>query len=203
MLACVRAREDAVTSLRARFTSTMRRDGESHASTGVLLVSKPERFRLRLMLPFGLTVFDCVKDGEEVHTTLPLQGGGDPASLPLPQLDLEEAFLRGAYAFPGRCEASRAPEGLTVVSCGGVDERQRLLRLDPATATIVDETSYENGEPRMVLHYGDYRLVPGTTAVMPYQIHLEQPARRITLDIAIERYDLNPTLAAALFRPPS
>jgi len=206
VLACARAREDAVASMRARFKATMQRDGESNATTGVLVVSKPDRFRLRLMLPFGLTVFDGVKNGTTLQMSLPLQGGtvqpGNGVPTPFLAADLEEAFLRGSYAFPGTCEAAREEEGdAVVVRCHDADGAlRRVLHLDPTRATIRDEISYEAGAVRMTLRYDDYRpIAPGI--VMPYSIRLGQPTRRITLAIEIERYEINPSLPDALFQP--
>jgi hypothetical protein len=70
MLAAVR-REEQVRSLRARFSSVARTSGVERAADGVLLIAKPDRFRLRLMLPFGITVFDYLNIGEQTWTVLP------------------------------------------------------------------------------------------------------------------------------------
>jgi hypothetical protein len=211
VLACVRQREDAVTTLRARFNATSESGGESTTTSGVLLVAKPDRFRLRLMLPFGLTVFDAVESGGRLQMSLPLQGGateGEAPRGPLPfsQIDLEEAFLRGPFAFPGRCEARGGSGDEILVRCAGDSaERARDLRLDAATATIVEEASLDpaSGDPtpRFTVAYTDYRLAGTPGVALPYRIRLGYPARRISLDIEIEKYEVNPALAATLFRP--
>lgn len=209
VLACVRHREDTVTTMRARFNATSESGGESTTTSGVLLVAKPDRFRLRLMLPFGLTVFDAVESGGRLQMSLPLQGGatdGDTPRGPLPfsQIDLEEAFLRGAFAFPGRCAARAGGGDAVLVRCAGdAAERARDLRLDAVTATIVEEASFDpssgDATPRFTVAYSDYRLVENVS--LPYRIRLGYPARRISLDIEIEKYEVNPTLASTLFRP--
>src|SRR5574340_57689 len=68
-LAVVEQREAAIHTLRARFTAHSRRGDDTHAADGVLLVKKPDRFRLRLMLPLGLTIFDYVSWGHRVQVT--------------------------------------------------------------------------------------------------------------------------------------
>jgi hypothetical protein len=207
VLACARQREDAVTTMRARFSATSDVRGERSTTSGVVLVAKPDRFRLRLMLPFGLTVFDAVESGGVLQMSLPLQGGaaadgGGRGPLPFAQLDLEEAFLRGAFAFPGACAARAGDAGEVLVDCDGSAGRRRTLRLDVATATIVEETSWAaENQPSFTIRYSEYRPVEPSAAVLPYRIRLGYPARQIALDIEIERYEVNPTLAPTLFRP--
>jgi len=201
VLGCVRAREDAVRSLRARFAATTHREAESHRSLGVLLVSKPQRFRLRLMLPLGLTILDYVREGERISVALPLQEEGDAAPS-FADLDLAEAFLRGPFAFPGACTAVAADGGEVAVECRAADGALlRSFRLDAASATIVAETSWRDGEPRLELRYADYRPTAGT--LLPWRISLAYPDRAVTLAIEIERYEVNPALPAELFQPPT
>src|SRR4029077_17363035 len=111
-LAALRAEEDRVHSLRARFSSVTRMPGAERSADGVLLVAKPDRFRLRLMLPFGLTVFDYLNVGDHSWMTLPLADPQQRAHAqefaPFSRDDLGQAFLRGAYAFPGDCTAAAA-----------------------------------------------------------------------------------------------
>lgn len=203
VLACVRAREDAVRSLRARFRATTRRQGESHATNGVLLVSKPDRFRLRLMLPFGLTVFDYTRDGRRSAVSLPLRGpdnqGADDGAPPFGDIDLAEAFLRGEYAFPGACSAEEDGAHVRVACRDGDGRLLRELVLDPASGTIASEVSHDGERPRLALAYSEYRVVDG--AVLPFRIDLAYPQRGVALAIEIEHYQVNPDLGAALFRP--
>src|SRR5579862_550754 len=108
VLAIVRQREDAMHSLRVRFSATVRQGETERRAEGVLLVKKPDRFRLRLLSPFGFTVFDYVMDGSHTRMELPLEGkrltddeiGNQSAFSPI---DLRQAFLRGGAAFPVPC----------------------------------------------------------------------------------------------------
>ncbi len=203
VFAAVRAREDRLVTMRARFTADSRRGREHHSTDGVLLVKKPDRFRLRMMLPLGLTVFDFVQAGQREQLTLPLQGrvvsGTPPADLmPMSQADLDEAFLRGPAAFPGTCVARAAAPALVVVVCR--DQSGNVLRriaVERATATITQEVSYDQGRPHLVLRYDDYRQVDGTA--LPYHIEMLYPGGDLSLAIEIERYEVNPPLPDRLF----
>lgn len=205
VLQLVQAREERITTLRARFTSDTQRAGERHSADGVLLVKKPDRFRLRMTLPFGLTIFDYLKWGDHAQLALPLEGRvvDNPAQehdVAFSQEDLGQAFLRGPNAFPGRCAASRGDDSVIVVVCrdaSGAAVRQ--IRIDARSAVIDDETSYADGQPHMMIRYTDYRAVDNT--YLPYRITLTYPAYDVTLDIAIQRYEVNPILADDLFRP--
>lgn len=205
LLEMVREREERLTSLRARFTADSQREGERRSAEGVLLVKKPDRFRLRLMLPFGLTIFDYVSWGDRTQLALPMENKiitGPPRDdrLAFSQADLGEVFLRGANAFPGTCRANGSDASGVVALCrdsaGGL---LRQIRIDAETATIRDETTYEGDEPRMVLRYDDYRSVGDV--VLPYHIVLRYPGQHVALDVAIHRYEVNPVLADDLFQP--
>jgi len=205
IFALVRAREEQIVSLRARFTAENQRDGETHRADGVLLVKKPDKFRLRMMLPFGLTVFDYVSWGAHAQMALPLEdrivdGPPQDNSVALSQQDLGQAFLRGPNAFPGTCVPARTAEQTIVVLCR--DPSWALLRriiINAHDATIRDETSYDAGVPRLVIRYDDYRPVDGR--LLPYHIALQYLEQHLSLVVAVQRYEVNPALADDLFQP--
>ena len=201
-LAAVRAREDQVRSLRARFSSVARTAGVERAADGVLLIAKPDRFRLRLMLPFGITVFDYLNVGEQTWTSLPLADAQARDRMgefsPFSRDDLGQAFLRGARAFPGECHAAPASGQEVSVSCREGEALRRTLLI--GADGIIEETGYDDGAPRLVIHYGDYRAVDG--AVLPFRISLDYPQKQQSVAIAIAQYEVNPTLSDALFQPP-
>jgi uncharacterized protein DUF4292 len=202
----VRQHEAQINTLRARFAADTQRGDEKHSADGVLLVMKPDRFRLRLMLPLGLTVFDYVSWGEHAQMSLPFENRvvSDPAAdnhLAFTQEDLAQAFLRGAKAFPGTCTPSRdAPDAVVVLCRDGSGNILRRMRIDPRNATPLDETSYQAGQPRLIIRYSDYRLVDDT--LLPFHIAMRYPEQNVSMDITIGRYEVNPRLADALFQPP-
>jgi len=201
-LAAVRAGEERIQSLRARFTSTTHLPDGERSVDGVLLVAKPDRFRLRLMLPLGITVFDFLSVGEQTWIVLPLgderRRDADDAFAAFSRDDLGAAFLRGAYAFPGTCSASAGGADEVLVDCVADAASHRTIRID--RAGITEETSYANDTPRLRIRYADYRDVSGVS--VPFHITLEYPQRRQSVDIAIDAYEVNPVLSATAFAPP-
>jgi outer membrane biogenesis lipoprotein LolB len=201
----VREREARIGSMRARFVADSQRDGEHHTAHGVLLVKKPDKFRLRMMLPFGLTVFDYVSWGAHAQLSLPLEDRtmeGPPQGelAAFTREDFGAAFLRGSDAFPGACTATLSPEHAVVAFCH--DPSGVLLRriiIAPEHATIAQETSYQAGREHMVITYSDYRIVDDTD--LPHRIVLQYPGQQLTVDISVQRYEVNPVLADDLFRP--
>jgi len=203
-LRIVREREHDVRTLRATFEATTRR-GEQLVQTvdGVLLVRKPDDFRLRLTLPLGLTAFDYLRRADGVRVVYPLdrQDGGTrrEALLPFAEEDLAPIFLRGAQAFPGACAGALSSDEL-VVDCR--DSSGALLRdivIDPDSGRIREERSYRDGELRLWLRNDDYR--PTGTADLPYRIILAYPGTTLQVEIHIHRYEVNPVLGERLFQP--
>jgi outer membrane lipoprotein-sorting protein len=204
VLDLVRAREEALHSLRARFESqTTLPDGGHRQADGVLLVRKPDCFRMRLLMPFGLTVFDLVARGDRVWVSLPM-GGGDRqarAEAPFSHQDLREIFLRGEAAFPGQCTAVAQAKETVAVTCRDRNGMTlRTLQLDAARGVIESETSFASGRPQLTVEYAEYRRTGG--ALLPFRIALRYPQRGIAVDIEVQRYEVNPQLPDALFEPP-
>lgn len=203
LFARLRATEQEIVTLRARFSADTRAGGEERRADGVLLVKKPDRFRMRLMIPLGPTVFDYVSWGEHTQLTLPLQGGGSaqaPEAMTLfSRADLDEAFLRGPHAYPGTCVPSRDAADVIVLCRDSGGALLRRLDLDPNSGTIREETSFEGSAPRMVLRYSDYRSVDDQ--YMPFHVRMIYPARDLAVDISISGYELNLQLSDALFEP--
>jgi hypothetical protein len=112
----LRENEARIRSLRARFVASTVYQGVERTAQGVLLVRKPDRFRLRLVLPFGFTLFDYLSVGEDVWTVAPFAGEKSAELAPFSRQDLGAAFLRGADAFPGECKAEGATRGVAVTS---------------------------------------------------------------------------------------
>ena len=199
LLERVRADEDRIRTLRARFRSVARRGADTRAADGVLLVRKPDRFRLRLSMPLGLTVFDYVGREDGSWISLPL--ADDAAPVPadfgmFSRRELGAAFLRGAYAFPGQCRATGGHRSDVEVACSnGSTASARRIVLDPRTATIREESS-----TRLVTRYSDYRRVGDAT--LPFRIELAESGGALSVEISIADYEVNPKLAESLFAVP-
>jgi hypothetical protein len=202
VLARVRVREDSVQTLRARFTSVAQHGDEERSAEGVLLVKKPDRFRLRLLSPFGFTVFDYTSVQGELHVELPLQGqrftnANLPTEGPLATMDLRPAFLRAEAAFPGTC-APQDTESDVLVRCrDATGTLLRTLRIDRASGTVSQEVDFKGGEPQTVTQFGDYRAVGALD--LPYLIQMNYPERAVRMTITVRSYEVNPALADDLF----
>jgi hypothetical protein len=199
----VRQREDAIRSLRARFKATAFHGSDESDVQGVLLVRKTDLFRLRLLLPLGITVLDFVSHGDRAWTLLPLSNEESTSETTLfSPADVRETFQRGDAAFPGTCSATSDSVSIVDVTCRSCDECPplRSMRLDRRRGTITDETSYDDGAPRLAIRYGDYREVDGLP--LPLHVVMTYPSRRLKVEIRIRAYEVNPELSDALFAPP-
>lgn len=213
VLAAARAQDDAVHSLRVRFRSTAYVAGEAHETTGVAVAQRPERLRLRLFLPFGLTAYDLlVRDGSLTET---IPSGPQPArderrdaALAAPPTDfsaddLAVAFLRGARAYPGHCTARPgAVAGTVDVECRSDDapaRAARRLRLDAATASVREEATLHGDREGTVIRSDDLRRVDGVW--LPFHVEIVAPGEGPRITIEVERWEVNPRLDDSLFEP--
>jgi hypothetical protein len=204
VFAVVRAREQAIVSLRTSFSARTRERDRTRSADGVLLVQKPDRFRLRMMLPVGVTVFDYLTVGERTQIAFPLEGRivnsapqGDWAAFS--RDDLSQAFLRGSRAFPGTCTAVAQDAELVVATCHERGRLQRRFLIERRTATVREEVSYADDKPRLVIRFGEYRMVDSTP--MPFRVELQYPERALVVEITVRTTEVNPALDASLFKP--
>jgi outer membrane lipoprotein-sorting protein len=204
LLARLRREEDRVRSLRARFESSVRGAGRERKASGVLVVRKPDRFRLRLFLPFGWTVLDYLDRGGEAWVADPFRDAAtDPAARfdLLSRRDLGAAFLRGADAFPGTCAAVHGRPGRVEVTCRSRSGGRvlRTLELDSRSGSLRREVTYDEQGPELAIEYDDVRPADGVE--LPYDIRIHDPRRHVSLEIRVSRYDVNPDLPERLFEP--
>jgi outer membrane lipoprotein-sorting protein len=202
VLATLRRQEDTIHSLRARFSATLRHGGTARRAEGVLLIKKPDRFRLRLLSPFGFTVFDYVADGTHARMELPLEGkqlvdDEITTQSTFSPLDFRQAFLRGEAAFPGRCTPGAAGAEVVVDCRTDRNVRLREIRIVRVTGTVTRETSFDSEQTHAVLQFDDYRIIDGLP--VPFAIELRSPERDVTVQITLRTYEINPVLADALF----
>lgn len=190
-----RQNEARVRTLRAQFEARVVRAGEVREASGVLLVKKPDRFRLRLLSPLGITVFDYTSVGSHRRMQLPTEGKQfDDAAIdtnaPFSPNALRAVFLRGDSAFPAGC-ASTTDAATVLVRCPTAPG-QPFFVIAPATADI----SFEGRGP-IGVSYFDYRPVAG--ARLPYAVVVNDRDSGTDLSITVRRYEVNPDLADGLF----
>jgi len=204
ILAIVRTREDDVRSLRATFETSTRQDEKLvRTIDGVLLVRKPDAFRLRLSTPLGLTAFDYLSRADGVRVVSPFAAhGADASYLPFSEDDLREIFIRGDRAFPGACAGTLARLDELVVDCRAPSgELLRTILIDTHAGTIREERSYRGGKLHLLLRNEDYR--PTASTNLPYRILLTYPSTHTAVEIVVHRYEVNPALEDRLFAPVS
>ena len=203
ILAGVRERENDVHSLRATFESiTTENDEIQRESDGILLVRKPDMFRLRLTTPFGLTAFDYLSRPDGVHVVSPYAASDAAHASPLPfsEDELRAIFLRGDQAFPEQCAGTIArPDELTVDCRARSGALLRTIIIDVPTGQIREERSYRDGELSLLLQNDDYRAAG--PAYLPYRIVLTYVPTNTRVDILIRSYEVNPQLDERLFAP--
>jgi len=201
--AAARRREDFIHTLRARFAATVTRLHDVRRAEGVLVVKKPDRFRLRLLSAFGFTVFDYVSWGAHARLELPLEGrrieddqiASHSAFAPS---DMRALFLREARPAHLTCVPATESGTDTVVTCrDGEGQTRRRVRIDSATATVREETQLAGDHVDVTMRFGDYRAVDAT--LLPYHIELLYPERAVRLAITVRSYEVNPELADDLF----
>jgi hypothetical protein len=197
-LAVVRQRAAALRTLRAQFDSVAHFAGGERAASGVLIVRQPGDARLRLVAPFGFTVFDGLRTGGRTYVDAPLAADKEAASLAFMRVGPAESVLFGAGADDPCLPADDAPSPTAAYWCGAPPTR--WLVVDRATATLLSETELANGTPVATRSYGDYRDVAGTP--LPYRIRIEYPQKQASVDITVTTYELNPALRDDQFAPP-
>jgi hypothetical protein len=200
-LAAVREREGQIRTLRARFSARIEHPGGQRTVDGVLVVKKPDRFRVRLVLPLGLTVYDYLSVGENIWVEIPGAGGSAqhrPEAGRFSRDDLGAIFLRRTDGSRGPCEVVGKAAGVYAECPPGAPTRW-VLRIHQVSGTILEEAVIEDGEPRLVARYDDYRWADGYE--LPRRIELRYPRESSSVAIEVLRYEVNRELPDDLFEP--
>lgn len=203
MFATVREREQAVRSLRAQFAVRQETDAGSRTIDGVLVVRKPDQLRFRLMMPFGLTVFDYVSSGDDARVVHSMDSRPPEEQKGYGLFTREEfglTFLRGPFAFPGNCVASEGLADVVFVDCRSTaGELLRKIAIDRKSGVILMEINFVGGLQRLKIQYEDYRLVDGVP--LAFRIWLTDETRKFAARVTVKDYELNPSLDDSLFVP--
>ncbi len=200
----LRRRETEIQNLRARFSAVFETSGSEatvRRASGVLLVKKPDRFRLRLLSPFGFTVFDYVSSGEHVRIELPLQGktltDGEADHGPFSPRLLRQQFLRESAPFAGHCGEDADAELLYLSCCEADGPMLRRINIERSSGRVRREVMFDAVRNRLefVVDYSDYRPVSGID--LPFAISLATDSQKLTVTVAA--YEVNPPLTDDLF----
>jgi len=201
-LAVVRTGGDPVSSLRATFTARVQRNDTAERVRGVLLVRRPDRFRMRLSSLLGFTILDYTLDGEADRLWLAgrdevLSGAEIPAGMSLSPEAVRWIFLRADERLERGCHETAA-DGTALVECAD-DAGIPLYRgyVQRSSGLLEREIVFEENAARLTVSYGDYRPTAGVR--LPYSIEWieAEPLTRVVIDI--DTYEVNPDLPAPLF----
>jgi hypothetical protein len=208
--AAICARDDGVSSLRARFRAEVRAGDASRTAEGVLVWRKPGELRVKLFTLAGLTVYDALWVGDEQRVRglvrQPLAdraetfdlGPGDIVEPPEGDLALVLwALWRPRCSAPparngdlGRFQLDAAPARALrreVVIASGVVQEEVLVRRR-AGGTVED---------RVVARYGDYDCAQEPP--LPRRISVEAPSRGWRAQVTIVEQVRNEPLDDGLF----
>ncbi len=199
-VAALRRSDAQLQSLRARFTATLHSAEPERRARGVVLVKKPDRLRLRLLSPFGLTVLDYCSKGAHALMQLPLAGETWVDG----EIDRHGAFSPSAFAPAFLLDHAVSVDGCrehgdqSYVECWDkVGGERRSVQIGLHPAVVLREIFYKGDAPALTLAYSDHRRVDGLT--VPFRVSAEQPGSAMTMEIEIEAYEINPVLDDALF----
>lgn len=194
---------DRVSSLRATFVARIRSGDVAERVRGILLVSKPERFRLRLSSIFGFTILDYLSDAGAERLWLLSEDrvlvGEDISHSGLLSTDaVRWVFLRQGSRFKG-CRQRGAGRD-TLVECR--DHQGRVAYrgyVENDTLLLVREEILGPDRPALRIAYSDHRATQGVR--LPYRIEWTEDASGARVEIDIDRYEVDPRLSSEMFAP--
>lgn len=199
-VAALRQSDAQLQSLRVRFTATLRSAAPERQARGIVLVKKPDRLRLRLLSPFGLTVLDYCSRGAHAQMQLPLAG----ETLVDGEIARHGVFSPSAFApaflldHAVSADDCREHGDASYVECWEVvGGERRSVHIGLRPAILLRETFFKGDSPVLTLAYSDHRRVDGLT--VPFRVSAAQPVSAMAMEIEIEAYEINPVLDDALF----
>ena len=203
LLAELRLREDAAGSWKAVHSLSIedRRSLRSARLRGVLLVRRPDRFRLRLLGPAGMTAMDLLFVAPRYQLAIPggpaISGADARRERRLPVDAMARAFLRVYDGEPVALHTSATRRRLDLRGAGGV--RRTLVVGGDRPEVLVDSARGDGGESLRVT-YADWREIEGRR--LPFRVRMDLPQREITARVEVERYELDPRVPADAFEMP-
>jgi hypothetical protein len=172
-LTVVRNGGDPVTSLRATFLASVRRGDSIERARGVLLVSKPDRFRLRLSSLFGFTIFDYLSDAGDDRLWLAsadriLVGDEISRAASFSPDAIRWIFLRQRGRLQSSCREREAGDDALVECTDDHGDLRYRGYVQRASGLLLREVVLDEAQPRLTVAYADYR--PTADVRLPYSI---------------------------------
>jgi outer membrane lipoprotein-sorting protein len=198
----VRNGGDPVTSLRATFLARVRTGDGVESARGVLLVSKPDRFRMRLSSLFGLTILDYLSNSDDDRLWLAsadriLVGDEIARSAAFSPDAVRWIFLRHRRLQQSCVEINGGDDA--VVECTDGPGRVIYRGYVQRSSGLLQREIMFDERPQLTVTYGDYRVTEGVR--LPYSIEWIEAASGVRVRIEVSRYEVAPRLSDELFAP--
>jgi hypothetical protein len=210
-LATDRAR---VGPLTATFDARLRRPGAwltTGAVTGVLAMQPPDRFRVKLFLPGGLTMQDLTMIGDDYRLILPLEGQVRRGRICVgpsekcddagPGLALAWIFTRDLTA--GAATSTVAVQGdryVVVTSLRPQNDLQARLAVSRADFRLLKEEMFEGSDPWLRAEFDDYRPSADGGVDVPHRVRVADDRNGLRIDLDIRKYTFKRALPEEMFR---
>ena len=186
-------------ALQARFSFSLQGPQLSGASTGVLVLHAPDRFRLEILTPLSTPLMVIASDGQHLnayrHDEQVFYRGDDaPAvlsSMLAGQVGVSDilALITGGLPLPDAPIVEATDQGDHTVRAvlQGPEDVQVVAILAPRRGILSELGVVRQSEPVVVVHYGDdVRL---RRVHLPEEVTIEMPALGWTLSLAVQSWD--------------
>ena len=186
-------RSGVIDTLQARFRARVQAGGDRRSLRGVLLFRRPEALRLRLMMPFGFTVYDGLSIGGQTWESSPY--------VEIPKSDPLLPRIAGLSLFrPLReCEELSSIDASSLrISCRGRSGR-RILDIDRKSELPRRETVVDSPASVVRADYSDYRQVDNHK--LPFEIDIST-SQGLKIALSISSYEINSDLPRKAFAQP-
>ena len=201
-IAVVARREAETPTMTATFQLSVHRpDGSVEGTRGAVVVARPGRLRLQIFSFGVMTSYDYTVNGDRYRVRRPLDGVETIGSFDDPAqpetggfgTDLRPLFLPAATS--GAPSARDAGDHFVVA----VPEPRgrREIEVSKRDGFVTREALYQDGAPRIVIDYADYRFVDGVA--LPFVVDVTYPEKTVRLTIRIARYTRNQAVDPHLF----
>jgi hypothetical protein len=133
------------------------------AAPAYLAIDGPERLRLQVLSPFGVTVLDLATDGDTFSLSLPLQGENKEGRIDLAALaagttpEDERMIVALAMLFRPKMSRKRCrAAGPAAVTCILASDLVATITVDDVLRTVREEYVGPTGHPVLVADLGEY-----------------------------------------------
>jgi hypothetical protein len=203
LLAELRRRDDAHPAWKSvhRLTLQDRRNARHAKMRGLLVVARPDRFRLRLLGPADVTAMDLTYVAPRYRLEIAgrdtFVGADARRETRLPVAAMAETFLR---RFEGEAVGLWAGSTRRRLAIATPDGGRRIVILPAARPEVMADSFRRRGVEELRVTYRQYRSVG--PARLPFEVSMYLPDRSLAAHVAVERYEVGPAIPEGAFEIP-